>query len=310
MTHGQTHGRNLREAGARIETLLTEVRARADGPVLDMTEELVRLLAEVYGAGLERILEIVDEGPGGAEVIARLADDELVASLLLLHDLHPIDVETRIEVALDKVRPYLGSHAGGVDFLGVDDDGVVRLRLEGSCNGCPSSTVTVKLAIERAIEEAAPEVTGIAVEGVVAPPKGPVISLDALRRDGTASTNGNGSHADHVSLTPTGGEWVIVDGLAGLDGGMVAPVQVDGVPVVVCRLDDDLLAYRNRCPVCGGIWADERLNGKVLACGGCGERYDVRLAGSGLNGRKVRLEPLPLLAQDGVVRIAIAGYGA
>lgn len=305
-----THGRNLREAGSRIETLLTEVRARADGPVLDMTEELVRLLADVYGAGLERIVEILEEEPTGFLVMGRLVDDELVASLLLLHDLHPVDVETRIEKALDKVRPYLGSHAGGVDFLGVDDAGIVHLRLEGNCNGCPSSTVTVKLAIERAIEEAAPEVTGIAVEGVVEAPKGPVISIDALRRDGTASANGNGAHGGHAPRTPTGGEWVTVDGLDGLGLGSVEPVQVDGVPIVVCRLEDDLLAYRNRCPVCGGIWASERLSGQLLACGGCGERYDVRLAGSGLNGRKVRLEPLPLLAEDGVVRIAIAGYGA
>ena len=78
-------------------------------------------------------------------------------ALLILHGLHPLDVETRIARALDRVRPYLGSHGGDVKLLGVTD-GVVHLRLEGSCHGCPSSTVTMKLAIEKAIEEAAPEV--------------------------------------------------------------------------------------------------------------------------------------------------------
>ena len=68
--------------------------------------------------------------------------------------------------ALDQVRPYLGSHAGGVELLGVDAAGVVHLRLEGSCDGCPSSVQTVKLAIERAIEEAAPEVAGVEVENL------------------------------------------------------------------------------------------------------------------------------------------------
>jgi Fe-S cluster biogenesis protein NfuA len=68
--------------------------------------------------------------------------------------------------ALDEVRPYLGSHAGGVELVGIDPDGVVQLRLEGSCDGCPSSTQTVKLAIERAIEEAAPEVTRVEVENL------------------------------------------------------------------------------------------------------------------------------------------------
>ena len=89
-----------------------------------------------------------------------------MASLLVLHGLHPRDTETRVVEALDKVRPYLGSHAGGVELLGVDPEGVVRLRLEGSCDGCPSSTMTVKLAIERAIEEAAPDVTAVEVENL------------------------------------------------------------------------------------------------------------------------------------------------
>ena len=80
----------------------------------------------------------------GPEALERLVEDELVASLLVLHGLHPKDTETRVVEALDEVRPYLGSHAGGVELLGVDPEGVVHLRLEGSCDGCPSSTMTVK----------------------------------------------------------------------------------------------------------------------------------------------------------------------
>jgi len=87
---------------------------------------------------------------------------------LVVHDLHPLDLETRVARALERVRPYLGSHGGDVKLLGVED-GVVLLRLEGSCQGCPSSTVTMKLAIEKAIEEAAPEILRIEVEGVADP---------------------------------------------------------------------------------------------------------------------------------------------
>ena len=92
-----------------------------------------------------------------------LAADELVSGLLLVHGLHPYDVTTRVAGALDSVRPYLGSHGGDVELLGVDDDGVVRLRLLGSCDSCPSSTVTLQLAVEGAIQAAAPEVTSIEV---------------------------------------------------------------------------------------------------------------------------------------------------
>jgi Fe-S cluster biogenesis protein NfuA len=98
--------------------------------------------------------------------------DPLVEALLLVHDLHPLDVDARIQRALDGVRPYLGSHAGGVEYLGVDGDGVVRLRLEGTCNGCPASTETVRSAIQRAVEDAAPETSGVHVEGVVTPTPG------------------------------------------------------------------------------------------------------------------------------------------
>jgi Fe-S cluster biogenesis protein NfuA len=153
--------RDLRAVGSRIEELLGRLRAAGDPGTADTAEEVVRLVVELYGAGLERTVELA-----GPEVLERLVEDELVASLLVLHGLHPKDTETRVVEALAQVRPYLGSHAGGVELLGVDPEGVVRLRLEGSCDGCPSSTMTVKLAIERAIEEAAPEVTRVEVENL------------------------------------------------------------------------------------------------------------------------------------------------
>jgi len=118
----------------------------------ERAEELVRLTADLYGAGIERILDIAfDAGQLNDEVLAALAADELVANLLIVHGLHPYGVELRVEQALESVRPYLGSHGGDVELLDVTDAGVVRLRLLGSCNGCASSSVTLKLAVEGAI---------------------------------------------------------------------------------------------------------------------------------------------------------------
>ena len=153
---------DARRAAERVETLLAQLHA--DPRAAELAEELVRCLVELYGAGLARIAELVGPGTLGA-----LADDPLVESLLLVHDLHPLDPDARVQRALDRVRPYLGSHAGGVRYLGIDGDGVVRLQLEGTCHGCPSSTVTVQQAIEQAVRDAVPEATGIDVEGVAAP---------------------------------------------------------------------------------------------------------------------------------------------
>ena len=145
-----SQGKNLRAAGDRIEGLLQELGIVADPRVREKAEELVRLLMELYGSALARVLEIVDDTGSADAIFDRLAADDLVASLLVLHGLHPLNIETRIVHALDRVRPYLGSHGGDVKLLGVKD-GVVHLRLEGSCHGCPSSTVTMKLAIEKAM---------------------------------------------------------------------------------------------------------------------------------------------------------------
>jgi Fe-S cluster biogenesis protein NfuA len=155
----------LRSVGDRIEALLAELRTIPDPRARATAEELVRLLLELYGGGLERMMEIVDDSPLGGELFGRFAADDLVASLLLLHGLHPEDAETRVARALDRVRPFLASHGGDVTVLGIEGE-VIRLRLEGSCHGCPSSAVTMKTAIEKAIEEAAPDLTRIEVEGV------------------------------------------------------------------------------------------------------------------------------------------------
>jgi Fe-S cluster biogenesis protein NfuA len=159
-------GSNLRQTGARVEELIDGFRSAADPTAQARAEELARLLVEFYGAGLARTLEVIGEHPAGSELMGQLVDDELVGSLLVLHGLHPLGTEERIQAALEKVRPFLGLHAGDVEFLGISDEGMARLRLAGSCKGCPSSTITVRNAIEVAIQEAAPELAGIEVEGV------------------------------------------------------------------------------------------------------------------------------------------------
>jgi Fe-S cluster biogenesis protein NfuA len=144
----------------------TEVRQRVErveellGAVEDDARALaaVQALVELYGEGLRRIAE---QGALSEEVAA----DELVSHLLLIHDLHPMDVETRVARALEDVRPYLGSHGGDVELLGVSG-GVARLRLNGTCDGCPSSTVTLKHSIETAIMGAAPDLDGVEAEGI------------------------------------------------------------------------------------------------------------------------------------------------
>ena len=141
----------------RVEALLDQVEAFPE-PQREVATELVQALLDMYGEGLARIVA-ADSVP---------VEDELVAHLLLLHGLHPVPLQARVTGALDSVRPYLLAHGGGVELLGVDD-GVVRLRLEGACHGCPSSAVTLRHAVEDAVLKAAPDVERIEAEGAVEP---------------------------------------------------------------------------------------------------------------------------------------------
>src|SRR6202048_4542989 len=186
-----------RTAGDRIQTLL-DGSAAGGAVARERAEQLVRERTDLAGAGLERMMRLaVSANPELAETFT---DDKLVASLLLVHNLHPHGVEQRVSDALDSVRPYLGSHGGDVHLVEVADGpegGVVRLQFSGSCKSCPSSSVTLELAVEDAIRATAPEVESIEVgaPGAGAGKAATVIPAESLLAQvhSRAPSNGGGS---------------------------------------------------------------------------------------------------------------------
>ncbi len=151
---------------------------RGPGPAAgDAAEELVGCLVELYGAGLAAIVAILGaDRDAGPRLLDALAADPLVESLLLVHDLHPLDTDARIRRALEQVRPRLGAHADAIEYLGIDDRGVVRLRLTASGHGCGSSSHGPADG-RGSGAEAAPEVAGVAVEEVPAPAELPLLQI-------------------------------------------------------------------------------------------------------------------------------------
>jgi Fe-S cluster biogenesis protein NfuA len=169
-------GHDAQAAGERVEALLAELRSEAGPQVAATAEELVSCLVELYGAGLARIMEILGGDEEGPRLLDEVMADPLVESLLVVHDLHPLDTSARVKRAVEEVLPQLGSHAGDVEYLGVDDTGVLRLRLEQ--RGC--SAATVRDVIEKAVAAAAPEAAGVGIE-LVEPPAEPTL-LQITRR--------------------------------------------------------------------------------------------------------------------------------
>jgi Fe-S cluster biogenesis protein NfuA len=288
----------VRRVGERIDELLSALRSGgAQSSPADpaaTAEELVGLLVGLYGEGLEHIVAtLAERGETGASILAALTDDPLVESLLLLHDLHPLGVDERVQQALDRVRPYLGSHAGGVQYLGVFN-GTARLRLEGSCDGCPSSTVTVKLAIEGAVLDAAPEVSEVVVEGMTTAPEPALLQIGRRPPDGTERD----ADADRES------GWVQLPDMGPPSSRPVIATAGD-VSVLVCAVRGTLYAYRDACAGCGASMADGLLEREELTCPACAARYNVRLAGQGIDDPSTHLDPLPLLADSHGVRVAL-----
>lgn len=151
----------------RVQDLLGSLDEIADPLAQARVQELVGAVLELYGAGLDRILGILtDAGDAGLPIRDALLDDGIVSSLLLIHGLYPVPLEERVVEALDSVRPFLASHGGNVELISVED-GVARLQLQGSCNGCPSSAATLEHALREAIDAAAPDLLGLEVEGAV-----------------------------------------------------------------------------------------------------------------------------------------------
>ena len=281
---------------ARIDTLVQEVAAFPDPQARATAQELIQALLDMYGEALARLLEITAQTEAsGLVLIDTFASDDLLSSLFMLHGLHPLDIETRVMQALDEVRPYLKSHGGNVEFVKVED-GIAHLRLEGSCHGCPGSTMTLKLAIEEAIYKAAPDLDGLQVEGVTDPPP----------RPGTPITFVPRRQKDSTRPAQQGNGWRTVEGLQPLSEGILKVVTVQNEPLLFCQIADTYYAYHNRCTGCNVPLDDGKLDGTQLTCSSCGRQYDVCLAGRCLDDSNLFLEPVPLLTEDGKVKVALA----
>ncbi|WP_327186827.1 hypothetical protein [Streptomyces sp. NBC_01334] len=161
------------QTGRRVEEVLDRLAASGDPAAVEAAEELVRSLMDFYGAGLARVLHLLSAAPG--DPVAGLLGDELVAGLLVLHDLHPEDRDTRIARALDSVREH------PLDVVAFDEESgalTLRAREAGGC-GCGSGE-SAREAARAALACFAPEVGAVDVQTA---PAGPT-----LLQIGTAPT--------------------------------------------------------------------------------------------------------------------------
>ncbi len=285
---------------ARVQDLQERLEAGGELVARELAQDLVFSIMQMYGLGLEQILAaLFDAGEDGERLALGLAEDPLLATLLLIHDLHPVPLAVRVQGALDSVRPYMESHGGNVELLSLQD-GVARISLRGSCSDCSASSVTLELAIKQALEEAAPDLDGLEVEGVA-----PQMSGIALPMSGAGAPSADGLS---VVISPPAPppSWFEVRGATALrDGGLIA-AEVAGSDLLIANVEGTLLAYRDRCAACGGTLHDGELAGGALACNHCGRSFFLPRAGRSMDEERIQLDPVPLLRELGSVKVALA----
>jgi hypothetical protein len=147
----------------KIEELVRQAEAIPDAKARSVTIDLLKAVLDFHAAGLERMMDMVfDSGPAGEAIAERIVADDLTSSMLLLHNLHPDNVETRVARAIEKLEEVFFSLGVKLSLVGIEGD-LVRLHFESqrTWSGAP-----VKGSIEKAIFQAAPEITSVVIEGL------------------------------------------------------------------------------------------------------------------------------------------------
>ncbi len=185
----------IRQLGTLVGELDQIPGARPDDRSKAAARELVQLLMEVHGTGLERIMEVVFEsGPSGEALIGKLGQDPIVRNLLLLYSLHPDDMETRVLTALETAGARLRKFDTHVELVSMQD-GAIQVRLHTSGHACGSTTKNLQAIVEECIYDLAPDLTSLAILVPEDEPSPGFVPLENLLKYPAAALPAHGS--DH-----------------------------------------------------------------------------------------------------------------
>lgn len=176
MTNGNVFQDQVRQLGK----LVTQLDQMPEGPQKTACKELVQLLMDVHGTGLERMMEIIFESrDSGPAIFDRLGQDTITGSLLLLYSLHPDDVETRIRTAIERMRPRLRKLGCSAELVRIDD-GAAQVRVTTSSHSCGSSARDMRAIVEEGVYEFAPDVASLEILGLEEPSASGFVALESL----------------------------------------------------------------------------------------------------------------------------------
>lgn len=264
-----------------LGTGLERMEEIEDGKTREEVFALLEGIDVLHRQGLGRILDLIGS-LGGPRAVEQISQDPIVRTLLEMYDLPEADERTQVERALEDVYPYFQSHGGKLDLLGVEN-GRVRVRLSGSCEGCPGTATTLQRVVEEALREGFPGFKELVAEEPPPAPKDIVqLGRRPLRRP----------------------RWAHAARLDELQPGALLPLHLEDVPLLLTLLDGEVYAYRDGCPPGSALTLQlGSVEGTTLVCPWHGCRYDLR-TGKREDGEG-KLSVLPVAVQDGEVKVAL-----
>ncbi len=307
MSEGNINERNGEGLIAQLNLLVEELERYPDTTVRDKALDLVQIILQLYGESLTRIMAILESEPNGEQIVTRMANDEVIRSVLLIHGLLPGSLYDRVAAKLGDLRPYLVSQGCDVELLGIDDRRA-RMRLIRSGKGAPPIGV-LKTEIEQALSEVAPDLEGVDIEGLSQQIEATAKTAAALgRMIEKPRTEAEPALVQIKRMPPkaTAGtdKWVSVIRSQSIEDGQFKIVNFDDINVLIWRLGNEFYAYRNACAEGGRTLEDSVLDSPMLSCSCHGYAYDLR-RGTCIERPDMKLEQVSLKLEDNKVRIAV-----
>ena len=307
MSEVNTEEREGEELVGRLNSLVEELEEYPDTEVREKALELVQIILRLYGESLRRIIATFEAEPQRDQILGRMANDEVIRSILLIHGLMPVSLYDRVAGKLSDLRPYLVSQGCDVELLGIDE-GRARMRLMRSGKGAPPIAV-LKADIENALSEVAPDLAGIEIEGLSEKVEATAKVAAALGRmiekqqpdSKPALVQIKRRQAEISSPEST---WVPVIRSQSIEDGEFKIVTYEDIDVLILNLDGEFYAYQNACAD-GGLPLDNSLfQSPMLNCSCHGYGYDLR-RGNCIERPELTLTSVPVNLEDQKVRIGL-----
>ena len=266
---------------AIVESLVMEIQtfegaiANWDESQKLVVEGLKKSIEALHKEALTRLIRSIKQESMSA--LRHAAEDEVVYALLRYHGLIKPpqgSLESRVSRALNEVRLGLQSHNGDVELVAIEPPDTVKVKLLGTCSSCPSSTLTLTEGVERAIKKYCPEIER--VEAVAN-------SQTVLQVNYQTSPFSGDRESDWIPLTTIKG--IPTDG--------ILAVELEGLKLIIGRLGDRVIAYRNSCSHLGMPIDNGQVEDGILNCPFHGFQYRLE-TGECLTAPEMSLQPHPV----------------